>query len=439
MGLLPLHKAKMKTWSPQNSTLLLLAKFSVFDIAPLNIKREFSLLPSFESTIVGSPRSFQSSNPGYFYEPRKQAALYHSTSLLSLPIIESGQGGKKKNRHNRSSDRTDSLPVFLVPGLTSFFLYSTKNETSNLIEGSAFNISTGVYCLPKSEKDPKKGKNCTPLGCGEDSFCVADNENEVVLAVADGVGGWRKKGIDPSLFSQTLMQHAAEISKSPSENFKKDIDRPQTLIHDAFWRLVEDFKTGKKKPFGSSTACVVMINRETGELKFGNLGDSGFIILSPVDTLEGFGSKYRIKFKSESQQHHFNCPYQLTLAPPNGRAIDSSDLTDTDNSTDPPRRLSVETGDIVLVMTDGVIDNLFDDELEELVSSSINIHSRKSSPSEVPRLIAQDIAFRARTLSEDSKRESPFTIEARKNDLHSLGGKEDDITVVAAVIYPREI
>lgn len=438
MGLLPIHKAKMKIFSPQNSTFILLARFGVFDIATLNIKREFSLLSSFESTLLGISSSFKSSKPKYFYEPKKQTTLYHSSSLLSIPIFESNHGGRKKKHNQRSRDRTDSLPVFLVPGLTSFFLYSTKNEASHLIEGSSFNISTGVYCLPKSESNPKKGKNCTPLGCGEDSFCVAENENEVVLGVADGVGGWRSKGVDPSLFSQTLMYHAGEISKSPSESFKNDVNRPKTLIHDAYWRLVDDFRTGKKKPFGSSTACVVMINRETSQLKFGNLGDSGFVILSPVDTVEGFGSKYKIKFKSESQQHYFNCPYQITLAPPDGRASDTSDLTATDNSSNPPNKLSVETGDIVLLMTDGVIDNIFDDELEELVSTSINIHSRKKSASEVPKLIAQDIAFRARTLSEDSKRESPFTVEARKFGKNSLGGKQDDITIVAAVIYPKE-
>lgn len=438
MLLPPIHKAKMKIFSPQNSTFLLLAKFGVYDIAPLNIKREFSLISSFESALLGISRSFKSSKPKYFYEPKNQATLYHSSSLLSIPIIESNHGGrKKKHNQQRSRDRADSLPIFLVPGLTSFLFYSTKNESSHLIEGSSFNISTGVYCLPKSETNPKKGKNCTPLGCGEDSFCVAENENEVVLGVADGVGGWRSKGVDPSVFSQTLMYHAGEISKSPSDSFKNDADRPKTLIHDAYWRLVEDFKSGKKEPFGSSTACVVMINRETGQLKFGNLGDSGFVILSPVDTVEGFGSKYKIKFKSESQQHYFNCPYQITLAPPNGRASDTSGLTATDNSSNPPKNLSVETGDIVLLMTDGVIDNVFDDELEELVSTSINIHSRKKSASEVPQMIAQDIAFRARSLSEDSKRESPFTVEARKTGRNSLGGKQDDITVVAAVIYPK--
>lgn len=383
------------------------------------------------------PISYTNSKFDYFHEPKNHVAFYHLRSLLSIPEIENNGDGKRKHRNKRSNDKTDSLPIFLVPGLTSFLFFSTQKEVTFFSEGGNFNISTGVYCLPKTEKIPKKDKKCTPLCCGEDSFAVTENDYEVVLAIADGVGGWRSKGIDPSAFSRTLMYHTGEISKAPSEEFMLDENRPKTLIHDAYWKLVEDFQSGKKKPFGSSTACVVMINRETGQLKFGNLGDSGFVLLSPVDTVEGLGTKYRIKFKSESQTHRFNMPYQITLAPPNGRLSDTSDLTATDVSTDPPKKLGVESGDIVLVMTDGVLDNIFDDELEEMVSTSVNIHSRKRSPSEVPKLVAQDIAFQARQLSENSQRESPFTVEARKHGLNHLGGKEDDITVVAAIIYPK--
>ena len=435
MGLVHIQRAKMRIFSAHNSTFLLLSKLGMFDIPSPLIKRDYSSFPQLESLSIGIPTSLTKNN--YFHQPKRQAVLYHSKSLLSIPEIESNHGGKRKHRNKRSNDRTDSLPIFLVPGLTSFFFYSTKQEVSFLSEGINFNISTGVYCLPKTENNPKKGKNCTPLGCGEDSFSIAQNDYEVILAVADGVGGWRSKGIDPAIFSQTLMYHAAEISKAPNEKFKYDDDRPKTLIHDAFWRLVEDFKAGRKKPFGSSTACVVMINRETGQLKFGNLGDSGFVLLSPVDTVEGLGTRYRIKFKSESQQHRFNMPYQITLVPPNGRVSDTTDLTATDNSSKLAKKLIVETGDIVLLMTDGVLDNIFDDELEELVSSSITIRSRKNNPNDVPNLVAQDIAFKARELSENSRRESPFTVEARKHGLTYLGGKEDDITVVAAIIYPK--
>ena len=50
---------------------------------------------------------------------------------------------------------------------------------------------------------------------GEDSFVVTNN----LVAVADGVGGWNKKDIDPGLFSSELCKHVrnAFLDKSKSQ------------------------------------------------------------------------------------------------------------------------------------------------------------------------------------------------------------------------------
>lgn len=346
----------------------------------------------------------------FFYQEKKHAVFYHS-------------------RLNKRAGLLNNL---------SLSFYSTNKKVSFLSEGPYFNISTGVYSLSKNE-EAKKGKICTPLECGEDSFSIAENENEIVLAVADGVGGWRSEGIDPSVFAQTLMHHVGEISRSPNENLKTDEERPRTIIHDAFCRLVEDFKTGRKKPLGSSTACVVMIDRETGKLKFGNLGDSGFVLMSQVESAEGHGKKYRIKFKSQSQQYSFDYPVQITLMPKDDRTKDTTHLTITDSSIKPKVNLSIRMDDIVLVMTDGVLDNLFDHELEKLVTSSFKKHSKKFDPKNFANLIAQDVALKARQLSENSKRFSPFTSEAEKIGYSDyLGGKKDDITVVAGIMLSKK-
>ena len=100
-------------------------------------------------------------------------------------------------------------------------------------------------------------KNCTQLECGEDSFSISENKNGVVIGVADGVGGWGESGVDSSVFAQTLMYHVAELT---NKKFKNYADRSKALIHDAFWRLVEDFKSLWFK----HRVCVVMINKETG-------------------------------------------------------------------------------------------------------------------------------------------------------------------------------
>lgn len=450
----------MRVWSAANSTLLSVSRCGFVDVVPLlNLKRS-SL---FHSSSVGStslprPQELKTSQFLPFLSDshigRSFVASSHEATMRlidpsakqSASTEDTGRdhGNEREHRHRdqrrdtRPAGRIRTLPIYLIPGLTSFFFYSTNQKPSASQSLFPFVVSTGVYCIPKDATSPVRSERekCTPLGCGEDSYCLAENDESVLLAVADGVGGWRKKGVNPAFFSQTLMHHTGELVRTPDPKLSSDPDSPRTLIRGAFWRLVKDFTSGRKRPFGSSTACVVLIDRESGRLKFGNLGDSGFVLLTPVDAVEGVGTRYRVKFKSESQQHRFNMPYQITLAPPAGTVTDTTDLIATDATARPPKELRVETGDIILLMTDGVLDNIFDDELEELVSSSITTLSRKKTPEEVPTLLARDVALKAHAFSLQERRESPFTVEARKHGLSYVGGKQDDITVVAAIIYP---
>ena len=50
---------------------------------------------------------------------------------------------------------------------------------------------------------------------------------------------------------------------------------------------------------GTSTACILAL--EDSKLHAANVGDSGFIVVR----------KQKVVFKSPSQQHRFNFPYQL--------------------------------------------------------------------------------------------------------------------------------
>lgn len=52
---------------------------------------------------------------------------------------------------------------------------------------------------------------------------------------------------------------------------------------------------------GSSTACVVFLNRENSTLYTANIGDSGFMVVR----------RGRVVRRSEEQQHYFNTPFQV--------------------------------------------------------------------------------------------------------------------------------
>ena len=54
-------------------------------------------------------------------------------------------------------------------------------------------MHTGVCMIPHIDKRAKGG---------EDAFLVT--KDAACIAVADGVGGWNSKGVDPALFSNEL-------------------------------------------------------------------------------------------------------------------------------------------------------------------------------------------------------------------------------------------
>jgi len=56
----------------------------------------------------------------------------------------------------------------------------------------------GVCLIPHDEKAYKGG---------EDAYCVTDT----LIAMADGVGGWANRGVDPGLFSKQLTKDIEAI------------------------------------------------------------------------------------------------------------------------------------------------------------------------------------------------------------------------------------
>lgn len=89
---------------------------------------------------------------------------------------------------------------------------------------------------------------------------------------------------------------------------------------------------------------MLILNRENSTVYTANIGDSGFIVVR-----EG-----TIVHRSEEQQHYFNTPFQLSLPPPgHGENV----LSDSPESAD-SLSFPVLDGDVILVATDGVFDNV---------------------------------------------------------------------------------
>lgn len=89
--------------------------------------------------------------------------------------------------------------------------------------------------------------------------------------------------------------------------------------------------------------------------------------------------------------------------------------------------IPVAPGDVVVVGTDGLFDNLYNDEVTEVV-----LHSVRAGLE--PQVTAQKIAVLARQRALDRNRPTPFSTAAQEAGFRYNGGKLDDITVVVSYI-----
>ncbi|XP_044758746.1 protein phosphatase PTC7 homolog isoform X2 [Coccinella septempunctata] len=242
---------------------------------------------------------------------------------------------------------------------------------------------------------------------GDDAWFTTRYKSADVLGVADGVGGWRAYGIDPGEFSMHLMKTCERLIKlgrfTPSN--------PSELLARSYYELLHH----KKSILGSSTACVVVLNRENSTLYTANIGDSGYMVVRGG----------RVIHRSEEQQHYFNTPFQLSLPPPGYQADVLSDQPDSAITENFP----VEDGDVILVATDGVFDNL----PHNLLINELTKVQGERNASRL-QMVANSIAWMARNLSYDETFISPFAESAFANGINTIGGKPDDITVILATV-----
>ncbi|KAH8396360.1 hypothetical protein KR222_008969, partial [Zaprionus bogoriensis] len=256
-------------------------------------------------------------------------------------------------------------------------------------------------------KDFSLYPNYTRGQFGEDAWFKTSTPKADALGVADGVGGWRVYGIDPGQFSRFLMRSCERLA----HNSDFEATRPEQLLARAYCNLLEQ----KQPILGSCTACVLTLQRESNTLYAANIGDSGLLVIR-----DG-----AIVCRSMEQQHHFNTPYQLAVPPP-GHGLNV--LTDGPECA-ALLQFDMQRGDILILATDGVYDNVSEEMLLEVLGHACGI----ADPIKL-QTYANSVALMARSLSFNPTHDSPFSQNARRHNIDAAGGKPDDITVILASV-----
>jgi len=255
-----------------------------------------------------------------------------------------------------------------------------KNDKIDNKNNDRNQIQIGSYLIPHDDKIDKGG---------EDAWFIANDGKTV--GVFDGVGGWANEGVDPRDYSTTLSTQCKEAVD------QRNITNPVEILRYGYEQ--------SKHVIGSSTACITKIDGNSFYLA--NLGDSGFRIIR----------NHQIILASESQQHRFNAPFQLGT-----ESDDTPELSDI-------KKCDLEDGDFVVIGTDGLFDNLYDENILDIIKSK-NWNNNESG-------LAEAIAKKAYEVSKLPEVKIPF------NDMAELyygmtcwdNGKQDDITVLVVRYY----
>ncbi|KAI9275360.1 phosphatase 2C-like domain-containing protein [Sporodiniella umbellata] len=257
---------------------------------------------------------------------------------------------------------------------------------------------------------------------GEDAYFRRSD----AIGVADGIGGWANTaGANSGLYSSRLMHYANEEMNRFEDTedpyfFEYNEADPLEILRNSYEQSLEEAK--EMNILGSTTACLAVLRHD--ELRVANIGDCGISIIR----------HHQYVFRSEEQQHAFNFPYQLGL-------LSRDQPKDAQSFT-----VKVEKGDIVIMATDGLYDNLFDKTILSLVQDHVvsnTIPATPDRPARVrnlqPQILADVLANAAKEVSETRYRiDTPFQRRAVKEGLLLEGGKQDDISVIVAIVRDCE-
>ncbi|KAF8530165.1 phosphatase 2C-like domain-containing protein [Hysterangium stoloniferum] len=320
---------------------------------------------------------------------------------------------------------------------------------------------------------------------GEDAYFIRPDS----LGVSDGVGGWSRSSSPSSansaLFAKSLMHYCShelglqeQLRKSHSQpnppsqpqlqprHHPASVPAPHPptaappppltpldILDRAYTRSLSSFNalglTG-----GSATALLAVLPPASRSLLIAHLGDCAICLVR-----DG-----AIAYRSEEMQHAFNYPLQLGPASPtlpaHARTVE----------------IQVREGDIVILSSDGMTDNLWDEDVLDEVHKFSRCDGAGAGAGggggvegdAFARMLSQALCSRAKRVSErrpggtgqdrsdlrwaaaagwaagpdvfeqevNQELEVPFARRAREEGVKFVGGKCDDISVLVAVISP---
>lgn len=401
-----------------------------------------------------------------------------SMKLAEVPVVRPAsptapsRAAPQQNQHATQNPPPSSSSLKASQNASSTMLLSPLPTGSNSIRNlplwmysgpsqqqlpSNYRLSSAGHGIPKPRHAalPEEDRALTSaVQVGEDAYFVTQSG----LGVADGVGGWSSskhahsnptQRANSSLFSRRLMHFCSqELANTAGE------PDPVQILQDAY-----DTAVGLSMAeglVGSSTALLAILSQDGHELRVAHVGDCCLYLIRGRE----------IVYRSEEMQHRvsscrgsclqarllihvprqFNYPLQLGPMSPTTPQQHAQSIT-----------LPILEHDVIILSTDGMSDNLWDedviDQLSRLTAPHVNSTPTPSSVSAplplaagspslsatirtalLPTTLSHSLCTRARTVSENGPNswagsppslETPFSRRAKQEGIDFVGGKPD--------------
>lgn len=368
----------------------------------------------------------------------------HEHGIARLIIARPYSSRPPSRRHLTSEGRTTQpkeFPLANLPRRSPWYLetaYSifAKRPTRPFpppfvsYPSGSFSDPLTTHNRPKFRQPQVDGDLLRGITNGDDAILI-DGQN--FLAVNDGVGAWAQKERGHAALWSRLIAHywAAEAEKAwrahnvgahgDQDQFLRldDID-PVGYLDTAFNKTKEVTHAGEETQImGTTTASsAVLHHRALDEpvVLATTLGDCAVMVVRPKDG--------EMIYKSKEDWHWFDCPRQLgTNSPDTPRANSFLDAVD------------VHDGDLVLCLSDGVTDNLWEEEITEYMTDAVRKWTDGEKEAEDGIVyVARTLMCAARDIALDPYAGSPYMSRAVDEGLAAEGGKLDDISVVVGLV-----
>ncbi|RDA94179.1 hypothetical protein CP533_6559 [Ophiocordyceps camponoti-saundersi (nom. inval.)] len=351
-------------------------------------------------------------------------AFLSTPSRLLSPILRRSASSASSPTERRQ--RPPPLPFRFETGVALFAKRAPRPFPPPFLSppSASFSDPLSTHHQSRNRRGYVNGELLRGLTNGDDAVYVSD----YFVCANDGVGAWatRPRG-HAGLWSRLILHFwAAAIeeerarlasSEAPSSEVAPD-PHPITTLQAAYQKTLD--ATVPHDWQGTTTTCGAQLHYRIHNgadepsplLYVTNLGDSRVMVIRPRTR--------DVVYKTTEQWHWFDCPRQL--------GTNSPDTPEANAVTDV---VELELGDVILAMSDGVVDNLWEHEIVESVVTSIaqwESAEGQSLPTDRTggrnggmNTLAEDLMKAARTVAVDPFAESPFMERAIEEGLASEG------------------